>query len=48
MVLGNVRQALRIEDPAQRDEALKTALKNACCGWEPRPPVSNRLPGGAP
>lgn len=47
-VAGNVRRALLAADPAQRDGAVKVALRNACCGWEPRAPVSNRLPGGAP
>lgn len=45
-VAGSVRRALRAEDPALRDGTVKNVLKNACCGWEPKPPVSNRLPGG--
>lgn len=45
---GNVRRALLAADPAQRDGAVKAALRGACCGWEPKAPVSNRLPGGAP
>lgn len=48
-VIRNVRHALLAADPAQRDEAVKVALRTACCGWEPRAlAVSNRLPGGAP
>lgn len=46
--IRNVRQALLAADPAQRDGAVKAALGSACCGWEPKAPVSNRLPGGAP
>lgn len=47
-VIRDVRQALLAEDPAQRDVLMKVTLRNACRGWEPKPPVSNRLPGGAP
>lgn len=47
-VVRNVRQALLAADPALRDGAVKATLRNACCGWEPKAPVSNRLPGGAP
>lgn len=43
-----VRRALEIGDPVLREGTVKTVLRNACCGWQPRPPVSNRLPGGAP
>ena len=44
----NVRRALQVDDLALRDEAVRAVLKGACCGWEPKAPVSNRLPGGAP